>query len=58
MRKNKYYTIIIIPDAQANYHKICVSKRKLNLILSCFISFVVLFIASIGTSIITFKKNS
>jgi len=58
MRKNKYYTIIIIPDAQANYHKICVSKRKLNLILSCLISFVVLFIASIGTSIITFKKNS
>lgn len=58
MRKNKYYTIIIIPDAQANYKKICISKRKLNLIISFVISFFVLFIASIGTSIITFKKNA
>lgn len=58
MRKNKYYTIIIVPDAQANYKKICLSKRKIQFFAGLIISFFFLLIASIYSSIVTLKENA
>ena len=51
MRGNRFFTIIIVPDAQANYKKFSISRTKVKIIivsiLIFFISFILLFSSNI-----------
>ena len=57
MRKNKHYTIIVVPDAHANYKKFSISKRKIKIILSIAASFLLVFIGLLFGNIYFVKQT-
>src|SRR4030042_1800163 len=46
MRRNSFFTIIVVPDAQANYKKFSISRKKIYILCYCiaifFLSFIIL----------------
>lgn len=51
MKRNRFFTIIIVPDAQADYKKFSISIAKLKIIIISliifFVSFILLFLSNI-----------
>jgi murein DD-endopeptidase MepM/ murein hydrolase activator NlpD len=57
MQKNRNYTIIVVPDARANYKKFGLSRKKIKIIIGIAASFLLVFVGLICANIYFVKKT-